>query len=249
MTTPFRLDGLRALVTGGASGIGEETCRVLSDAGASVIIADIDQPRAEALSMKLPGSSVAVVDVTDETAVKRAFTEIPKLNILVNNAGIGLVGNIEETAHEDFQRLFRVNVEGLYLVTKAAMPKLLESKGCIVNIGSVAGLVGLKRRFAYCATKGAVVSLTKQMALDYAGRIRVNAVCPGTVDTPFVDAYLKKFHAHEIEKTRAELHARQLVGRMGMPHEVAYMILYLCSKEAEFVTGSCPTIDGGLTAA
>jgi 2-keto-3-deoxy-L-fuconate dehydrogenase len=249
MTTPFRLDGLRALVTGGASGIGEETSRVLTAAGASVIIADIDQPRAEALSLKLPGSSVTVVDITDEDAVDRAFAGIPKLDILVNNAGIGLVGSIEETAHEDFQRLFRVNVEGLYLVTKAAMPKLLESKGCIVNIGSVAGLVGLKRRFAYCATKGAVVALTRQMALDYAGRIRVNAVCPGTVDTPFVDAYLQKFHAHEIEKTRAELHARQLVGRMGRPGEIAYLVLYLCSKEAEFVTGSCPTIDGGLTAA
>lgn len=159
------------------------------------------------------------------------------------------MGNIEETAREDFQRLFRVNVEGLYLVTKAAMPKLLASKGCIVNLGSVAGLVGLKRRFAYCATKGAVVALTRQMAVDYAGRIRVNAVCPGTVDTPFVDAYLQKFHSHEIEKTRAELHARQLVGRMGRPEEVAYLVLYLCSREAEFVTGSCPTIDGGLTAA
>jgi NAD(P)-dependent dehydrogenase (short-subunit alcohol dehydrogenase family) len=244
MTTPFRLDGLRALVTGGASGIGEETCRVLTAAGAKLIIADIDRTRAEALSMQLPGSSVLVVNVTDEAEVNRAFAGIPELDILVNNAGIGLVGNVE-----DFQRLFKVNVEGLYLVTKAAMPKLLASKGSIVNIGSVAGLVGLKRRFAYCATKGAVVALSRQLALDYAGRVRVNCVCPGTVDTPFVDAYLQKFHAHEIEKTRAELHARQLVGRMGMPREIAYMVLYLCSKEAEFVTGSCPTIDGGLTAA
>jgi 2-keto-3-deoxy-L-fuconate dehydrogenase len=249
MTTPFRLDGLRALVTGGASGIGEETCRVLTAAGAAVIIADIDRTRAEALSMQLPGSSVLIVDVTDEVEVNRAFAGIPELDILVNNAGIGLVGNVEETAHDDFQRLFKVNVEGLYLVTKAAMPKLLASKGSIVNIGSVAGLVGLKRRFAYCATKGAVVALSRQLALDYAGRVRVNCVCPGTVNTPFVDAYLQKFHAHEIEKTRAELHARQLIGRMGKPREIAYMVLYLCSKEAEFVTGSCPTIDGGLTAA
>ena len=214
-----------------------------------MIIADIDARAAEALSVQLPRSSVKVLDISHEAEVTRAFSEIPQLDILVNNAGIGLVGNVEETAHEDFQRLFRVNVEGLYLVTKAAMPKLLESKGCIVNIGSVAGLVGLKRRFAYCATKGAVVALSRQMALDYAGRIRVNCVCPGTVDSPFVDAYLQKFHAHEIEKTRAELHARQLIGRMGKPLEIAYMVLYLCSKEAEFVTGACPTIDGGLTAA
>src|SRR5580692_7315043 len=249
MTTPFRLDGLRALVTGGASGIGEETCRVLTAAGASVIIADIDRLRAEALSMVLPGSSVLAMDVTSEEEVNRAFATISHLDILINNAGIGLVGNVEETAHEDFQRLFKVNVEGLYLVTKAAMPKLLESKGSMVNIGSVAGLVGLKRRFAYCATKGAVVALSKQLAVDYVGRVRVNCVCPGTVQTPFVEAYLQKFHAHEIEKTRAELAARQPMGRLGLPEEVANMVLYLCSREAEFVTGSCPTIDGGLTAA
>jgi NAD(P)-dependent dehydrogenase (short-subunit alcohol dehydrogenase family) len=248
-TTPFRLDGKRALVTGGASGIGESTCRVLASAGASVIIADIDQPRAEALSRQLAGSTVLRLDITDEAAVGQAFSRLGELDILINNAGIGLVGSIEETALDDFQRLFRVNVEGMYIVTKAAIPKLLASKGAIVNIGSVAGLVGLKRRFAYCATKGAVVALSRQLALDYAGRVRVNCVCPGTVDTPFVDAYLKKFHAHEIEKTRAELHARQLVGRMGKPDEIAYMVLYLCSAEAEFVTGSTPTIDGGLTAA
>jgi len=243
------LDGLRALVTGGASGIGEATARVLTQAGASVIIADIDRPRAEALAAELPGATALILDITDEAAVQRAFAAIPKLDILINNAGIGLVGNLEETALDDFQRLFKVNVEGLYIVSKAAIPKLIEAKGSMVNVGSVAGLVGLKRRFAYCATKGAVVALSKQLALDYVGRVRVNCVCPGTVESPFVDAYLQKFHAHEIEKTRAELHARQPMGRMGRPIEVANMILYLCSAEAEFVTGSCPTIDGGLTAA
>jgi 2-keto-3-deoxy-L-fuconate dehydrogenase len=249
VATPFRLDGLRALVTGGASGIGESTCRALTGAGASVVIADIDRSRAESLSRELPGSSVVVMDVTDEAAVARAFDGIDYLDILVNNAGIGLVGNVEETSLSDFQRLFKVNVEGMYIVTKAAIPKLIASKGSIVNIGSVAGLVGLKRRFAYCATKGAVVALSKQLALDYVGRVRVNCVCPGTVQTPFVEAYLQKFHAHEIEKTRAELAARQPMGRLGLPEEVANMVLYLCSREAEFVTGSCPTIDGGLTAA
>jgi 2-keto-3-deoxy-L-fuconate dehydrogenase len=189
------------------------------------------------------------MDVTDEASVAQAFSSIDHLEILINNAGIGLVGNVEETSLPDFQRLFKVNVEGMYIVTKAAIPKLIASKGTIVNIGSVAGLVGLKRRFAYCATKGAVVALSKQLALDYVGRVRVNCVCPGTVQTPFVEAYLQKFHAHEIEKTRAELAARQPMGRLGLPEEVANMVLYLCSREAEFVTGSCPTIDGGLTAA
>ena len=248
-TNPFRLDSKRALVTGGASGIGEATCRALTAAGASVIIADIDRDRAQKLSGELPGSSVVLLDITNPEQVQAAFNAIPRLDILVNNAGIGHVGSVEETELADFQRLFRVNVEGLYLVTKAAIPKLLASEGSIVNIGSVAGLVGMKRRFAYCATKGAVVSMTRQMAIEYAGRIRVNCICPGTVDTPFVEGYLEKFHKHEKEKVRAELNARQPIGRLGKPEEIAAMVVYLSSAEAGFVTGSTPTIDGGWTAA
>jgi len=246
---PFRLDGRRALVTGGASGIGLEVCRKLADAGADVIIADIDGEAAEAVSRDIPRSRVAVLDVTDAAQVNAAIGALDKLDILINNAGIGLVGNIEETDADDFRRLMRVNVEGMYLVTKAAMPLLIASRGTIVNIGSVAGLVAVKRRFAYCATKGAVVALSRQLAIDYAGRVRVNCVCPGTVETPFVEAYLEKFHKHEKDKVRAELHARQPVGRMGRPGEVAHLVLYLCSPEAEFVVGSAVTIDGGWTAA
>jgi 2-keto-3-deoxy-L-fuconate dehydrogenase len=249
MHTPFRLDGRRAVITGGASGIGEATCRVLAAAGAAVIIVDIDSPRAESLARQLPGSSVLNCDITDVDAVNAAFASLAGLDILVNNAGIGLVGNIEETPTEDFARLFRVNVEGMYLVTKAAIGKLAASKGVIVNIGSVAGLVGIKRRFAYCATKGAVVAMSRQLAVDYAGQVRVNCVCPGTVDTPFVEAYLEKYHKHEKEKIRTELNQRQLVGRLGKPDEVANAVLYLCSSEAEFVTGSALIIDGGWTAA
>ena len=249
MNIPFRVDGRTALVTGGASGIGEATCRALSAAGAQVTIADIDQPRAQTLSRELPGSSVLILDITDETAVQAAFAGIARLDILVNNAGIGLVGGVEQTELPDFQRLFRVNVEGMFLVTRAALPLLIRSRGVIVNIGSVAGLVGVKKRFAYCATKGAVIAMTRQLAVDYPAEIRVNCICPGTVDTPFVEAYLEKYHKHEKEKVRAELNQRQPVGRLGRPEEIAAMAVYLCSPEAEFVTGSVLAIDGGWTAA
>jgi NAD(P)-dependent dehydrogenase (short-subunit alcohol dehydrogenase family) len=249
MHSPFRLDGRHALVTGGASGIGEQICRVFSAAGASVIIADVDRDRASSLARELPASSVHVFDVTDEPVIEVVVKSIDDLDILVNCAGVGHVGNIEETEADDFRRLMRINVEGVFLATRAFMPKLLASKGSIVNIASVAGLVAVKRRFAYCASKGAVVALTRQLAIDYAGRLRVNCICPGTVETPFVEGYLEKFHKHEKDKIRQELHARQPVGRMGRPDEVAYMALYLSSAEAEFVTGAALTIDGGWTAA
>ncbi len=249
MTAPFRLDGKKALVTGGASGIGEATSKVLTAAGASVVILDVDRRRAETLAGTLPGSSVAVCDVTDEQQVKELFAGMASLDILVNNAGVGMVGSIEETPLEEFRRLMAVNVEGPFLITKYALPLLVASHGSIVNIGSVAGLVGVKRRFAYCASKGAVVMMTRQLAVDYPTQIRVNCICPGTVQTPFVEAYLEKYHKHEKEKIRAELNKRQPIGRLGKPEEIAYMVLYLCSEEAEFVNGSAQTIDGGWTAA
>jgi 2-keto-3-deoxy-L-fuconate dehydrogenase len=246
---PFCLEKRSALVTGGASGIGEATCRVLAQAGARVWIADIDGARAAALAAELSNARAMALDITNPSAIDEALAPLEELDILVNNAGIGMVGSIEETEPADFARLFRVNVDGTYLMTRAALPKLLASSGCIVNIGSVAGLVGLKRRFAYCATKGAVVAMTRQLAIEYAGRIRVNCICPGTVDTPFVEGYLEKHHKHEKEKVRAELSQRQPIGRLGRPEEIAHLVLYLCSPEAAFVTGSIMTIDGGWTAA
>lgn len=245
----FRLDGRVALVTGGASGIGEATCRTFTEAGANVYIADLDASRAEALARELPGSRTLICDITSEESVHQMFSTVQKLDILVNNAGIGLVGGVEETSLSDFQRIFRVNVEGLFLVTRGAMPLLLASHGCIVNIGSVAGLIGVKKRFAYCGTKGAVVALTRQLAVDYPREIRVNCICPGTVDTPFVEGYLEKYHKHEKDQVRKELDQRQPVGRLGQPNEIAAMALYLASAEAGFVNGSILTIDGGWTAA
>jgi 2-keto-3-deoxy-L-fuconate dehydrogenase len=249
MYMPFRLDGKRALVTGGASGIGEAICRVFTEAGASVLIADINKDQSEALALELPGAAAVSCDITDEASVKTAFAGIDRLDILVNNAGIGMVGSVEETDLSDLQRLFRVNVEGTFLVTKHAVPLLTAARGAIVNIGSVAGLVGIKKRFAYCATKGAVVAMTKQLAVEYPTEFRVNCICPGTVDTPFVESYLEKYHKHEKEQVRAQLNQRQPVGRLGKPMEIAKLALYLSSEEAAFVTGSIVTIDGGWTAA
>jgi NAD(P)-dependent dehydrogenase (short-subunit alcohol dehydrogenase family) len=248
-TAPFRLDGKVALVTGGASGIGEQTCRLFTAAGASVVIADIDEARATALAAELAGSRVLRVDLTSEESVRAAYGSLEKLDVLINNAGIGLVGGVEETELEDFDRLMRVNVRGVFLSAKYALPLLRASHGCMVNMGSVAGLIGVKKRFAYCATKGAVVAMTRQLAVDYPTEIRVNCICPGTVDTPFVEGYLEKYHKHEKAEMRAQLNARQPIGRLGKPEEIAAMALYLCSEEAAFVNGSVQTIDGGWTAA
>ena len=250
MSGPFRLEGRRALITGGARGIGEQTCRTLAAAGAEVIVADLDHEAAERLAGELGSTAQAIeMNIADPASVDRAFGALERLDYLVNNAGIGHVGSIEECGLEDWRRIMTVNVEGVYLVTKAALPLLLTSeRGAVVNLGSVAGLVGIKRRFAYCASKGAVVAMTRQLAAEYAGRLRVNCICPGTVDTPFVEDYLEKYHKHEKEQMREQLNARQPVGRLGKPEEIAHMVLYLCSDEAEFVHGSVQTIDGGWTA-
>ncbi len=249
MQSPFRLDGRIALITGGASGIGAATARVLTEAGASVIIVDLDESKAREVSAALSGSAYRCFDITDESAVEREFTAIPKLDILINCAGIGLVGNVAETGLTDFERLFRVNVTGTFLVTKHALPRLLEVRGSIVNIGSVAGMIGVKRRFAYCATKGAVLAMTRQLAVDFPTELRVNCISPGTVETPFVEGYLQKYHAHELDKTRGELSARQPIGRLGRPEEVAYLALYMCAAESDFMNGAVVPIDGGWTAA
>jgi 2-keto-3-deoxy-L-fuconate dehydrogenase len=251
----FRLDGRIALVTGGASGIGEATVKELSRAGAFVYVADIDLPAAEKLAGAVGKAKALHVDVTDPKSIANALKQVALLDILVNNAGIGHVGSIETTEPEDFDRLMNVNVRGVYLVTRAFLPLLLASQerhdtvGVIVNVASVSGLVGIKQRFAYCTSKGAVVAMTRQLAVEYPKTLRVNAVCPGTVQTPFVEGYLEKFHKHNKEEMRAELRARQPVGRLGRPEEVASAIRYLASDEAAFVSGSLLSIDGGWTAA
>src|SRR5579859_6503225 len=251
----FRLDGRHALVTGGASGIGESTVRELVRAGAFVWIADINVTAAEALANSIGSANALHLDVTSPESIAAASAKLDRLDILVNNAGIGHVGSIETTEPDDFDRLINVNVRSVYLVTRAFLPLLFaasehhEAVGTIVNIGSVSGMVGIKQRFAYCMTKGAVLAMTRQLAVEYPKTLRVNAVCPGTVETPFVEGYLDKYHAHEKDKIREELRARQPMGRLGQPEEVASMVRYLSSREAGFISGSLFTLDGGWTAA
>ncbi len=249
MADPFRLDGKVALITGGASGIGEATARAFSQAGVRVLIVDIDEARARAVASSLSDAQAFHCDITNEASVDTLFASIPALDILFNCAGIGLVGNVEETEAADFSRLFLVNVTGTFLMTKAALPLLKKVRGSVLNMGSVAGVVGVKRRFAYCATKGAVISMTKQLSVDYPTEIRANCIAPGTVDSPFVEGYLEKYHRHEKDKVRIELNERQPMGRLGLPEEIAHLALYICSPAADFMNGSVIMIDGGWTAA
>jgi 2-keto-3-deoxy-L-fuconate dehydrogenase len=245
----YSLAGKTALITGGASGIGEATAKLFSEAGASLILVDLNRERGDALAASLPQAAFHSCDITDEQAVAELFARIKHLDVVVNCAGIGLVGNVEETGLEDFRRIHRVNVEGTFLITRAALPLLRQVRGSVLNIGSVAGLVGVKRRFGYCSTKGAVIAMTRQLAVDYPKEIRANCIAPGTVDSPFVEGYLEKYHRDEKDKVRTELNQRQPVGRLGRPEEVASLALFISSAAADFMHGSVVTLDGGWTAA
>jgi 2-keto-3-deoxy-L-fuconate dehydrogenase len=244
----FDLTGKVALITGGASGIGAATATRLAAAGASVIVADLNESAAKTLAAELPEAKGVAMDVTNAASIAGVIQGLSRLDILVNNAGIGLVGTIAQTEEADFARIMTVNATSVYLVTKAALPLLLAVRGSIVNIGSVAGLIGIKQRFAYCASKGAVIAMTRQLAVEYPKELRINCIAPGTVQSPFVEGYLQKYHAHEIDKMRLELAARQPMGRLGTPEEIAAMVHYICSPEADFMSGSVLTIDGGWTA-
>lgn len=243
----FSLTGKRALVTGAGSGIGAAIARTFAQAGAHVFIADRDEAAGRAVATETVGTFL-MVDVVEEGDCVAAATAAGSLDILVNNAGIGHVGTMLQTTGSDMDRLYAVNVRGVFNMCKAFLPGMIErGHGVIINLASIGGVVGLRDRLAYCTTKFAVVGLTKSLALDHAlDGVRVNCICPGRVETPFVAARLKEYP--DPGKAYREMAATQAVGRMGKPEEIAAAALYLASDESAFVTGSEFIIDGGFSA-
>ena len=242
--TGARFTGRRALVTGAGSGIGEAVARRLHAEGADVLLADRAGERVRALAGELGGSARGLeLDVRDEAAVADATRE---LDVLANVAGIGSTTNAPDTPLAVWEDVFAVNATGTFLCCKHAIPGMVaHGGGAIVNMASVAGMIGLRDRAAYSASKGAVIALTRALAIDHVGdRVRVNAVCPGTVDSPWV-----RCHLDEVGESLDALRARQPMGRLGTPEEIAEAVLYLASDQAAFVTGTAFVIDGGLTAA
>ena len=252
----FSLAGKTAFVTGAASGIGEAIAHTFARAGAVVYIADRDVPRGQAVTETIRShdgmAEFVALDVSDEVECSRIASGLTaagtRIDILVNNAGIGHVGTIESTSGDDLDRLYAVNVRGVFNVTKAFIGQMLARRaGAIVNIASIGGVLGIRDRLAYCTTKFAVVGLTKALAIDHAkAGVRVNCVCPGRVETPFVAARIREYP--DPEAAYREMAATQAIGRMGTPEEIAAAVLYLASDEAAFVTGSALVIDGGWSA-
>ncbi|MCU0449003.1 MAG: glucose 1-dehydrogenase [Bernardetiaceae bacterium] len=251
----FKLDGKTAVVTGGGSGIGRAIAELFVRQGAQVIILELN---AEAGQEVLAGihqqggrAWCLPANVADHAQVQAVFGQIAeqfgRVDILVNNAGIAHIGNLENTAEADFDRIFQVNVKGVYNCLAAAVPRMVaQGGGVVLNMDSVAALVGIPDRFAYTMSKGAVWAMTLSVARDYVQKgIRCNCISPARVHTPFVDGFLAKNYPGQEAEMFAKLAASQPMGRMGQPSEVASLALFLCSDEAGFITGCNYPIDGG----
>lgn len=251
----FDLTGKIAIITGGGSGIGEQMCRVFAEAGAHVQLLEFNEEKGKAVA----GSIVAqggkatfrAADVSDQKNVQSTCEniaeELGRIDILINNAGISHIGKLHETTESDFDRIYQVNIKGVYNCMYAVIPFMMKQKsGVIINMGSVASMVGLPDRFAYSTSKGAVELMTYTVARDYLEyNIRCNSIAPARVHTPFVDNYLKQHYPGKEQEMYEQLSKTQPIGRMAKPMEIANLARYLCSDEASFITGTNYPIDGG----
>ncbi len=243
-----------AVITGAGSGIGRAVAHNLAASGNHIVILDYSKEAGDETVQQITenGGSAETIqcDVSSTESVQTAFASISQVDILVNNAGIAAVGNVEVCTPEEMDRIYNVNVKGVYHCLHFALPKMVANGGgAIVNLASIASKVGIQDRFAYSMSKGAAHTMTLSVARDYIDKgIRCNSVCPGRVHTPFVDGFLEKNYP---EDERAEMFAKlseyQPIGRMGKPEEIAELIGFLCSDKAAFITGSAYDIDGGVT--
>jgi NAD(P)-dependent dehydrogenase (short-subunit alcohol dehydrogenase family) len=253
----FSLGGKVAVVTGGGSGIGEAICECFASTGAKVYVVDRDSDAGNAVAGRIRGGGGQAVFVGGDVSREADCAEVARrvlaengerCDVLVNNAGIGHVGTMLTTTAEDLDRLYAVNVKGVFQMTRAFLPAMVARRaGSVVNMASIGGIVGVRDRLAYTATKFAVVGITKAAALDHAeAGVRFNCICPGRVETPFVQARLKEYP--DPKKAYEEMAATQALKRMGRPEEIAAAALYLAADESQFVTGSALIIDGGWSA-
>ena len=248
-----RLEGKRAIVTGAGAGIGEAIAIRLSSEGARVALADLDEQAAERVAGEIKGGTLARgTDVSRaeevEALVRSVVEEWGGLDVMVNNAGVGVAGTTPETSEEDWERLMAVNLRGTFLGMKYAIPAMRDSGGgSVVNISSVAALVGIPDRAAYSATKGGILALTRAAAIDHVGEgVRVNCIAPGTVETPWIGRITAGYD--DPEEARGRMEARQPHGRFVQPEEIAAMAAYLASDESASCIGACMVVDGGVTA-